>query len=177
MSVSPFIELYAHTPNAERKWHKLESHLQSVAEQAQEFAAAFDAGEWGKILGQLHDIGKANPLFQDYLRKCATAPDHKLRGPGHSIYGALMACHQKLPDILLFALLGHHAGLPDKTDLKQALRAHQALPDWLNDDFNDKVGQAALPPWIKSPAEASFFTRMLFSTLVDADYLDTEVPS
>lgn len=39
------------------EWQSLESHLQGVAALAQEFASAFDSGEWGRIAGLWHDMG------------------------------------------------------------------------------------------------------------------------
>lgn len=46
----------------------LEAHLTGVADLAQQFAAEFDNGDWGKQIGLWHDLGKYNPKWQEYLR-------------------------------------------------------------------------------------------------------------
>ena len=57
---------YAHTdpekpgllPEKGGKWHPLKDHLEETARLAQQFAAAFGAGNWGYLAGLLHDLGK-----------------------------------------------------------------------------------------------------------------------
>lgn len=46
----------------------LEEHLRGVAAWAQQFAAEFDNGDWGRQIGLWHDLGKYNPKWQKYLR-------------------------------------------------------------------------------------------------------------
>jgi CRISPR-associated endonuclease/helicase Cas3 len=64
---------YAHSKsNLDRSdWQKLEEHLQNVALLAQQFSSAFRAGQWGRMAGLLHDIGKVQPAFQEYLVRTA----------------------------------------------------------------------------------------------------------
>ena len=66
-------DTYAHAADGkpESQWRSLDDHLESVAGMAARFAEAFQAREWGVCTGGLHDIGKALPLFQKYLRQCA----------------------------------------------------------------------------------------------------------
>src|ERR1700730_9540932 len=102
--------LYAHSLQGrpEAEWEGLEAHLRAVASRAKAFAAAFEAGEWGRLAGLWHDLGKGRPAFQ-----------RRLRGSGESVehagVGAALACSKDkavgLP--LAFAIAGHHAGLAD----------------------------------------------------------------
>lgn len=48
--------------------HSLEEHLRGVATLAGSFAAAFDAGDWAKLAGLWHDLGKYRSAFQRYIR-------------------------------------------------------------------------------------------------------------
>lgn len=100
----------------------LEEHLTATAALAAEFAAEFDAREWGRVAGLLHDVGKYSKAFQGYLR-CAGGMEAHLEGQAgrvdHSTAGALHAWRH-LRDrnpaagrILAYCIAGHHAGLAD----------------------------------------------------------------
>ena len=61
---------YAHTKNEKGEWHYLNDHLNKVADYAKGFAKGFYKGqvaELAEFIGLLHDLGKVNPGFQDYL--------------------------------------------------------------------------------------------------------------
>jgi CRISPR-associated endonuclease/helicase Cas3 len=175
--------LYAHTPPAGQGWdhgHLLTEHLAAVAKMAQEFASAFGAGDLAYWLGLWHDLGKCNPTFQEYLRLCHADPKTKRRGPDHKAAGALFTT-QHLGTLALL-IQGHHGGLKSPTEFKtwfeerlkdpatsDALqRAAQLLPDL------KPPHQVPLPLLTRDRTAAELFLRMLFSTLVDADVLDTE---
>lgn len=186
ISLLPF--LVAHSPNQDEIWHSLESHLVAVAEQAEIFASKLKAGILGYYAGLWHDTGKSASDFQRYLNLCAQASQFNqkppTRGPDHKTAGALLASQQKL-DPLSFLIFGHHGGLPDSTDLKAKLLeatseeriqksielTAQSIEGFLPEKPSHQLQQHAA---LKSRLSAELFIRLLFSTLVDADFLDTE---
>ena len=173
------MEYYAHsTENPDKSdWQLLEDHLQGVAELAEEFASVFGAGEWGKQAGLLHDAGKATAAFQQRLDGSSQKVDH-------SSFGARLA--QKnlgaLGLLLSYTLAGHHGGLPNggaqKTELHYRLK-HGKVPD--DTILSQPIELKNVLSWpLAKPEEKTagfsmaFFARMIFSCLVDADFLDTE---
>lgn len=184
---------YAHSkPNQPvHTWHPLEQHLLSVANLAADFMRA--AGlppEWGHVAGILHDVGKYSQAFQQRLLLCADAdqPAH-LEGASshhvdHSTAGAQFAV-KALSDsgkLIAYAVAGHHSGLldglnPDGPSLQSRLQA--TVEDWSACPKHLLTfSKLPLPPVeLTSPRvgfQLAFFTRMLFSCLTDADFLDTE---
>jgi len=169
--------MYAHSENSEGRRHSLREHLEAVASLAADLAKKFQAESWGYVAGLLHDLGKGQVGFQSYLKECQNHPEKKIRGPDHSSAGAVLAAQQYWEG-LAFLLAGHHGGLPDPTNLKQ--RLGEKSNDSIIQDVLRQAGRiVALPerpplPSLKSPTQVELFLRLLFSALVDADYLDTE---
>lgn len=192
-------KFFAHSlPNTSQScWELLERHLSEVADLGggalAGFAAAFGAAEWGRLLGLWHDVGKYSSEFQAYLRS-ANGLDAHLEGASdrvdHSTAGAQHA-DKAFPNVIgrtiAYCIAGHHGGLPDAVDegggesgllarLKKQIPDYSAAPaELLNQP------PPALPPflWNRSNErqcmfQFSVFCRMLFSCLVDADYLATE---
>jgi len=164
--------MYAHSKNFKGEKHLLTQHLEKVALLAKAFTDKFQAGQWGYLSGLLHDIGKFHKGFQDYL-------DGKtIRGPDHSSAGAIFAMQQHYWEGLTFPLAGHHGGLPQPEILKQ--RIHDKARDpairevlgGANKLLN--LPEAPSRPSLSSTLQVDLFLRMLFSALVDADFLDTE---
>ncbi|MDR3638624.1 MAG: CRISPR-associated endonuclease Cas3'' [Isosphaeraceae bacterium] len=187
--------VYAHTLTGrlESDWHLLEAHLHDSACLAAGFASEFGASEWGRLAGLWHDLGKFSDAFQDYLHGSAASGGglHAAEVVGrvdHSTAGAQHAARQAripLGRLLAYCIAGHHAGLPDNEGGEPGLSARllkqvesfDAAPKALLDQT------LPAPPQLKLSGDASsarwgftlaFFTRMLFSCLVDADFLDTE---
>lgn len=164
-------------------WQPLLEHVEAVAQLAEERAAKFGAGRLGYIAGLAHDLGKYSSEFQLRLDRQSAKVDHATAGAKevYKRYGRMVG------GALAYAVAGHHGGLPDgaKGDEKnlpgrlkkttipdyQAYRNEIVLPEPSETDLLD------LPcPKTKAMQAFSqaFFIRMLFSCLVDADYLDTE---
>jgi len=172
-------QFYAHsTDNPDKSdWQPLEEHLQGVAELAEEFASVFGAGEWGRLAGLWHDSGKATAAFQRRLEGHSERVDH-------STFGARLARGHagQLGLLLSYVIAGHHGGLPDggaqEKELHHRLKHHN-LPLDPTLLAEADVRAELLPPFKKLSEKRAgfslaFFTRMIFSCLVDADFLDTE---
>jgi CRISPR-associated endonuclease/helicase Cas3 len=172
---------YAHSTNSQGQRHDLVTHLASVAEQAQQFASGYGAGELAYWAGLWHDLGKFHPEFQRYLLACEATPGNRHRGPDHKRTGAMLAM-TRLPPLAL-AVQGHHGGLPARDQAKgwlgdPAYRAasNQAL-ELAKAVLTDRLEPStvpAWPAWANAPTTAEMLLRMVFSALVDADCLDTE---
>jgi CRISPR-associated endonuclease/helicase Cas3 len=181
-------EFYAHTTTDGRPWEPLETHLREVAELAADFASAFGAKEWGHLAGLWHDLGKYSHEFQAYLRAASAQSDPHSEDVGtslgrvdHSSAGAQHSSKSaSLGPLMSYIIAGHHAGLPDGIPELRG-RLFKLIPEWESrcPDMG-KTGELSAPPL--SPSEASppgafrlaFFLRMVFSALVDADFLCTE---
>jgi CRISPR-associated endonuclease/helicase Cas3 len=167
---------YAHTPNSAGQWHGLQAHLQATAELARAFAERFGAGELAYYAGLWHDMGKFHPQFQAYLQACAQGK--RAQPHPHARYGAAYAARHCPP--LAFPIMGHHAGMPDKSDLKARLQQVADLPQAEQPALRAipalAPAQVQFPQWLRhnDPLQAEMLVRMLFSCLVDADFLDTE---
>lgn len=129
----------AHAPlEAELPWHRLEDHLKAVGSLAAERIARVADPIWGTLAGIWHDLGKYAPDWQDFIRSAvdvaAAVEAHveeedeqpkRRRGPDHSTAGAIHAVNLMAVDIggaLAFAISGHHAGMPNKEDLRGRLK-------------------------------------------------------
>ena len=172
-----------------REPHDLEAHLASVASLSAQHAAGYGA-DWARLAGQWHDLGKYRPRFQNYIRQVSGfEADAHIKGEAgkapHSTAGALHAIAHfgAAGRVLAYLIAGHHAGLADwfggldarlddpksHAELAESL-AEQPPADILETgDFKPDLstipgGKGGFALWV----------RMLFSALVDADFLDTE---
>lgn len=172
--------------------HDLLDHLEGVAVRAKEAAGLFDSGPWAELAGLWHDLGKHSQAFQDMIRSAAGLDAH-LEAPSgkrdHSTAGALLAVRAfgeqgGLP--LAFVIAGHHAGLVDRMDLGTRLqqKAHLLAPALQGGGTTLADRPVPPPPGFLRPVAGQdrdalfrsyeFWVRMLYSALVDADFLDTE---
>ncbi len=167
---------------SEKNWHQLKDHLIDTGRVAARFASSFRAGQLANVAGLLHDIGKYAKSFQLRLRGAPLQVDHSTAGAQEAVrlYGPAVG------RILAYIVAGHHAGLPDfgtavnegtlAARLKKAVEDYGAYRSEIGSRLPDKlVGQLPAKPNPEGPGfTVQFFVRMLFSCLVDADYLDTE---
>lgn len=164
---------YAHIREDGTK-QTVQEHLTGTAERCASFAAAFGEKQRGKLLGYAHDIGKTSQEFQKRL----------LGGPkvDHATAGAL-ECAKMREDIAACCVVGHHSGLPDygnpRADYPGAPTCIGRLQNGAAGNIPAYHWEGTLPCPGKLPAFQDFFTlslwaRMLYSCLVDADFLDTE---
>lgn len=175
--------LFAHTRNRDGKWHLLEEHLQKVAKKASECAAHFRVETPAFWIGLWHDLGKANPAFQKYLKDADQGISSE--SVPHAFGGAAliyaMLWQQQRSDSwkdLTLAIAGHHAGLHDVGVLAQRLEGYIAEHRTLLRELLSFAKQLPTPGVWQLPKltahERELFIRFTFSALVDADYLDTE---
>lgn len=151
-----------------------DEHMRGVAELASKFADAFDMGEWGRVLGLLHDIGKEKLAFQQHIKKESHySPDIKVEGDSSHAYVGGIAVSKLFPiatPILSNIIMGHHRGLYDDGDWKELLK--QDIPEEVT--IPSITEQLTIPQKTFSKEDMHHLVRMLYSCLVDADYLDTE---
>ena len=156
------------------------AHLENVGKLAGEYAVLFGAEAHARRAGLLHDIGKYSIAGQCRMRD----PEHTPK-VDHSTAGAMVA--KQMNDLFsAFAIAGHHSGLMDYGGLSS--EGDGTLMSRFGKVLSGKLDYAAweteiqvsrgkvLPAWL-NPREffgIPFYTRMLFSCLVDADYIDTE---
>ncbi len=168
---------YAHSGNKSDKsdWQTLSEHLNKVSSIAAENARYFDAGMLAKNAGLLHDLGKYTIEFQKRLEGGARV-DHATAGAkiavekwGH--YGRLLA----------YIIAGHHAGLANGIDsgenrstLDDRLKKTISELDKIWEEEISLPDQLSFPSYKPTGFQTAFLIRMLFSCLVDADFLDTE---
>ena len=180
--------IFAHSlaSEVEGAWEHLADHLELVGKTAARFAGRFGAAKLGDVAGQLHDIGKMSATFQAYIRG-----NGALKGPDHATAGAREAARLYGPHlgrILAYCIAGHHAGLANGgSEHVPGTLSHRVVTKQIEPYAGWEAHAGVLPELskIRMPAplyaksqhpgfERAFFIRMLFSALVDADFLATE---
>ncbi|MCS7194747.1 MAG: CRISPR-associated endonuclease Cas3'' [Meiothermus sp.] len=187
-SSSPFpssFVFWAHSHPDPSRWQPLREHLANVAALAAARAQPFGEEENARLAGLLHDLGKYGDRFQLRLHG-------KISGLDHWSAGAHVALLDYRSPKVALAVQGHHLGL--QSGAKENLKSMQLRSDrrgfpeslWLSEvNLGLLKGRLqedglALPPpsdaILEAPSSAAAMldTRMLFSALVDADFLDTE---
>lgn len=179
------MNFYAHSTQRGDKadWQSLQEHLNAVGQLAADFAVAFGGQILARPAGQLHDLGKYTEPFQLRL-------EGKYHKVDHATWGARIALSQYGPlfgHLLAYAIAGHHAGLANgksgvsRTSLEDRLESTlpELLTAWKDELSLPEMSELQLPEGFqKRPDRGAFqltlLTRMLFSCLVDADFIDTD---
>ncbi|MBN2826661.1 MAG: CRISPR-associated helicase Cas3' [Tissierellales bacterium] len=184
------------TRNKSDEWCKpqsLKNHLEGTAKLTQKFADSFDCGQWGYMLGRFHDVGKARVEWQNYLKEKSGYPNLEdtatlnLKTIPHAIYSAKLFqryLDQYTRDIPSYITAGHHAGLHDFNAVNEGQGSlYHQMRTCLGDETLEKYFGVLLKPFIEKLEDEKIYLkdnglalwiRMLFSCLVDADWLDTE---
>lgn len=153
------------------------SHLTGTSVRAKAFAASFGGESQAELAGLAHDIGKYSEAFQSHLHGEPKQVDHSTAGA--------VECWQRGQPFAAFAVAGHHGGLPnggnqtdgsDQSTLWGRVKRAGSLEPYGRWEQEVTLPEPDVPGFLrkKSGLELLFFTRMLYSCLVDADFLDTE---
>lgn len=165
--------IISHVRQSDMAIQSNDEHQRGVAELASKFAEVFGMAEWGRVLGLLHDKGKEKKAFQHHIIK-ESGLDPKIKVDGdyrHAYVGALIAT-ELFPNLHLLidnALIGHHRGLYDDGDMRELMKS--PIPDEVT---VDEINAYLEKPRVEKPKDIHHLERMLYSCLVDADFLDTE---
>jgi CRISPR-associated endonuclease/helicase Cas3 len=175
--------------------HKLSAHLEGTAKRANEYSTKFNSGDWGQAAGLAHDVGKGRSVWQKYLKlKSGYGYDEeahleeKVGKIPHAIHGAKLVedlFGKGIGRLLAYCIAGHHSGLPNwsgsegngrsslQFQLSQVKDLDKVDPIIVN---NIRSLKLTSPPWrFTRGLDISLWIRMLYSSLVDADFLDTEL--
>lgn len=178
---------FAHSANTYGTWHYLVNHLTSVSKLAKQFLQGSKGAEEAALAGLLHDLGKYGDRFQARLRGEESGLDHWSQG-------AWLALLKHKAIAAALAIQGHHIGLqqlsksafqalePGRLASNHPLQLRLSEQDVgvLESRFARDGIECATPTATilginsASRLDRMLDVRMLFSALVDADFLDTE---
>lgn len=153
-------------------------HTNGVMKLASRFADDFCMSSWGEVLGMLHDKGKESYAFQQYIKKASGCePDAKVPSEHHHAYvGAILAREiygRTSDNFFVNQIWSHHSGLHDFDELNsERNELNSKIPSGV--DINVGKVKLNIPQFRIEKQDIHHLSRMLFSCLVDADYLDTE---
>lgn len=182
----------SHVSEDGTRYEAVRDHLREVSEMAAEFARPFGAQEWAASAGMAHDIGKYSQGFQRRILQGGPKVDHSTAGAHWLMSASKDTAGEAFCDLLAYCIAGHHGGLPDggsragtgegPTLLDRITKAdHGGIPDCSAWKAEISLTMPATLPLASIPSQPddlcyslAFLTRMVFSCLVDADYLCTE---
>jgi CRISPR-associated endonuclease/helicase Cas3 len=165
-------------------WQGLPEHLRAVASLAAEKAGPLGLARSAHLAGLLHDLGKYDPRVQRRIGGADIAAEHSTAG-GAILLRETAPRERIAAEVLAYCILGHHAGLPDRMNGAESSldRRVEAYADALDPSWRDEIAidlagvetelLARTAPQTRA-FDLSVAVRMLFSCLVEADFLDTE---
>ncbi len=170
------MEYYAHISDDGLRRQTVAEHLEGTAALCRVFAADFGAEAEGGLMGLAHDLGKCTDGFQDRLLRGGPRVDHATAG--------MLACVRMGRPSAAACVAGHHGGLLDtgsRSDRAGEATFFDRCKKGTEGHYLERCGESGtalpvLPPEApeRDMLKLSFRIRMLYSCLVDADFLDTE---
>lgn len=164
-------------------------HSIGTAEKASDFAKPLNIQDIAYICGLMHDIGKYSLEFQERIKNDGNKCDHSTAGAK-----VLTSMNEAMGKLLGYVITGHHSGLLNGGGWGAACgdgslygRLKKEVPDY--GYYTEELDMALYPPMEtiakqiagKKPLNEndvgyclSFLVRMIYSCLVDADFIDTE---
>ena len=172
------MEYYAHSENSQKEKHGLSKHLHETAGLSESFACRENYKRIFYVTGLLHDLGKYQLAFQNYLDtggRRGSVP-HASWGSGYARCNGLLETS--------IAIDGHHKGLPDnsmwKSDTEpfrrgEVIRFEDVVRAFMADTgTNASTLRKDKSPVFGEPLQREIMVRYLFSALTDSDWLSTE---
>jgi CRISPR-associated endonuclease/helicase Cas3 len=166
-------------------WQPLRCHLQGVGAGAEERGAKFGVSKATLLAGLGHDLGKYTAAFDRRLSDAPERVDHSTAG-AQEVMRLAKGPDRGMAELVAYAIAGHHAGLPDRigasgslTDRLNDRTIHPLDSVWRSEVTLDATGLFPTsfkphPDPTRGLFQAGFLGRMIFSSLVDADFRDTE---
>ena len=172
------MEFFAHIDR--ERIQSIKEHSYGTADKAGNFASSFRKADWGYFCGMIHDIGKYSLPFQEKIK------NNSNKKVDHSTAGAKV-CFEKggMYSFMGYCIAGHHSGLPDygnSSDTGNAPTLEGRKKKQI-EDYSAYKNEIQIPEIKTIPFDPrktpdpdfslSVFIRMIYSCLVDADFLDT----
>lgn len=173
------MEFFAHIDR--ERIQSIKEHSYGTADKAGNFASSFRKADWGYFCGMIHDIGKYSLPFQEKIK------NNSNKKVDHSTAGAKV-CFEKggMYSFMGYCIAGHHSGMPDygnSSDTGNAPTLEGRKKKQI-EDYSAYKNEIQIPEIKTIPFDPrktpdpdfslSVFIRMIYSCLVDADFLDTE---
>ncbi|GEM46310.1 CRISPR-associated helicase Cas3' [Deinococcus cellulosilyticus] len=188
-------EFWAHTPTNTTPPHLLREHLRTVTDRTLQHVRHYrvpHVQDYARIIGLLHDLGKYKLEFQTLRLNYDPRTGQRTTNPegkvDHSSLGAFVTRHNyKATDqgfnVMSQVIAAHHAGLHTLSHLEGRIQECSRDREGFTEAFKNAIHELpeinqlprqVLPAPFKRQLSNEFFTRMLLSALVDADFMDTE---
>lgn len=209
------MDYIAHKRKLDGKEQSVKAHSDEVSEYCKKWCKKIGLPALGKLLGKLHDLGKATAEFRDYILYCFENPEDKSRKGtiDHSTAGALYLYHKYskgdfydrlLAEIIALIICSHHGGLINYLDLectsdflermskdKEKIHYDEAIKSFFHNCCSEEkinnIFQSAKKEFLAllesfkkrnktfNNMDLTFLTKYLFSSLIDADRLNTSL--